>query len=82
MSEIWHVIMSYLCRGNKFYAWTYSNALCRNAMPSKINFVNIRTVMLEFMFYWIAKRLCDNCMCQSLKEWHVGYVISLPAMCV
>jgi hypothetical protein len=20
MSEIWHVIMSYLCRGNKFYA--------------------------------------------------------------
>jgi hypothetical protein len=30
----------------------------------KINFVNIiRIVMLEFMFYWIGKRLCDNRMC-------------------
>jgi hypothetical protein len=70
MSEIWHVIMSYLCRGNKFDAWTYYNALCGNAMPSKkMNFVHVRTIMLEFMFYWIGKRLCDNRMCQlSLKR--------------
>jgi hypothetical protein len=37
----------------------------------KIIFVNLIriVIMLEFMFYWIGKWLCDNCMCQlSLKE--------------